>query len=112
MSEWITDRRPTEKDADGEGDVLIATTDNLSGWRITGWKDVEDEPWMSPPKPYQPPEPDMSLAESIDRCMDCLDGLDEDESTVTVFKDDLYRIVEAAMAWNLHQVTGGGNTDE
>ena len=52
MSDWITDRRPTEKDADCTGFVWITTEYGVV--LREPWKTVRDRPWMpiTPPEPY------------------------------------------------------------
>jgi hypothetical protein len=62
---WITDRPPTEADADGDGDVLICTTPrlNLEDWEYEKWNDVTPGwPWRhtynwTPPTPEPEPTP-------------------------------------------------------
>lgn len=51
--DWITDRLPTEADADGDGDVLCLRY----RMDIASWKNVESgEPWLpfAPPSTPQP----------------------------------------------------------
>ena len=51
MNDWITDRRPTEKDADC-GFVWITTAHGQVLREF--WKTVRNNPWMpiTPPEPY------------------------------------------------------------
>lgn len=55
MSEWITDRRPTEEDADNE--YVWVTTEHGSVLRQE-WDQVFDRPWMpiARPEPYVKPK--------------------------------------------------------
>ena len=55
MSNWITDRRPTEKDAD-YGFVWITTAHGQVLREF--WKTVRNNPWMpiTPPEPYVKPK--------------------------------------------------------
>jgi hypothetical protein len=62
MNKWITDRLPTENDADENGHVWITDLDGgviLTGY---GWVYPHGVPWMAkqkivPPDPYVKPEP-------------------------------------------------------
>ena len=55
MSEWITDRRPTAKDADN--DYVWVTTEHGIVLRQE-WDQVYDRPWMpiARPEPYVKPK--------------------------------------------------------
>lgn len=55
MSEWITDRLPTEDDADDNGDVLVHTV-LCPVFRDYGSVEAGD-PWSPVPKAYVPPKP-------------------------------------------------------
>ena len=68
MTEWITDRLPTERDADGDGDVRVprdlgADPLTLYGYQFYKWI-VPGQPWWSrnaatapEPAPESAPEP-------------------------------------------------------
>lgn len=55
-NEWITDRRPTEDDADDHGYVWVTEKDGKV-WH-TMWDCVTEEPWMhfTRPEPYVKPK--------------------------------------------------------
>lgn len=56
MSDWITDRRPTEEDAHDLGFVWVTTEHGIVLRQI--WHQVRDRPWMpmTPPGPYVKPK--------------------------------------------------------
>lgn len=56
MSDWITDRRPTEEDAHDLGFVWVTTEHGIVLRQI--WHQVRDRPWMpiTPPEPYVKPK--------------------------------------------------------
>jgi hypothetical protein len=58
MTYWITDRVPTEKDADADGDVVVCT--NRQGSLIFTFRDWDDirlgEPWLPFIDPRAPKE--------------------------------------------------------
>ena len=55
-NEWITDRLPTEQDADTRGDVYI--TNKYRRVSEKRWYEVTDQPWMPTnlPEPYLKPK--------------------------------------------------------
>ena len=69
MSDWITDRLPTDDDADCEGKVWITRdsaverTDFLNVMPRRAWMPIDEPP------PYQPkaPEPDTNLEANNER---------------------------------------------
>lgn len=58
MSEWITDRRPTEADATDTGHVWISDYKMTDFVAMKNWQSVGDLPWqpISKPSKYTPPE--------------------------------------------------------
>ena len=65
MSEIVTDRLPTEADADAGLSVLC--WDSVA-WELVDWDQVKvGDLWQRCPPPPQPPAPDTSLAASIER---------------------------------------------
>ena len=105
MSErkWITDRRPTEADADKNDQVLAWVLDNgykdHPRWVFRHYTNVEvGQPWLPTPEPYTI---DTSLAASIERIknnyirrMDCSAQCNCDYC-------DIERIIEAAKKWDV-----------
>lgn len=71
---------------------------------LTFWDNVADgEAWMpvERPAPYQPPQPDTSLAASIERAKkNCIQTLQLEADSLLI--DDLDRIIEAARKWDEH----------
>ena len=68
MTEWITDRQPTEADSDNDGDVMAKIRpDSESFWTYQHWSWVaEGQPWKpvnSSFIPVTPPEADASAPE-------------------------------------------------
>ena len=61
MSDWITDRKPTECDAN-TGFVWITT--EYGAVLREPWKTVRDRPWM----PITPPEPYVNPKRYVIRC--------------------------------------------
>jgi hypothetical protein len=55
MSEWVTDRAPTAEDANEAGFVIVSDPSFEKGLLFCWYKAIYGRPWMSPPKPYQPP---------------------------------------------------------
>ena len=99
MTEWITDREPTEQDGDEFGHVYNADLERVMYYESSvrngnPWCKVE---WVrKDPEPYQPPEPDTSLSASIERFRElCL----HDDATELDFAD-MDRVIEAAKKWD------------
>ena len=72
--DWITDRLPTEADADGDGDVLCLRY----RMDIASWKNVESgEPWLplapsSTPRPRRIVSITRTVQESGDHTIDAV----------------------------------------
>jgi len=104
MSEWITDRLPTEADGkNGKGWVII--WDGL----ISTWGRIENvgqgTPWMPCPPPYIAP-PDTSLAASI-KAVETWHKLDFDNIASEDYVDDaMVKVIEAARKWDEHEKKG------
>ena len=67
MSEWITDRRPTEADADYEKCVWTMCVGKVVLWR---YKEISDGwPWMrtNRPKPYVKPKRWLAVWSNVRR---------------------------------------------
>lgn len=67
MSEWITDRRPTAKDADNE---YVWVTTEHGDVRQQIWNHIGDRPWMpfTTPEPYVKPKRYTVKWLTIDAC--------------------------------------------
>ena len=62
MNKWITDRLPTENDADENGHVWVTALNGSVILTPYGWVYPHGVPWMAkqkivPPEPYVKPEP-------------------------------------------------------
>jgi hypothetical protein len=62
MSEWITDRLPTEAEADSDGDVKVLARRTSDNWSYCHWSWVgQGQPWMPLSAPIvQSSTPEMS----------------------------------------------------
>ena len=110
MSEWITDRLPNEV-----SDVEYVWITNQHGIVEIASRDLVDKgtPWMelSEPEPYQPPEPDTSLAASIERTQ--VRGYRKPDHALncTCNGCDSARILEAARKWDHDERNGSSKAN-
>ena len=102
MNEWIADRLPTSDDADCAGFVWVSSRDGKSSW-YGSYRDVTGEHvWCSSNRPQShfKPEPDISLAASIDREDDREICHEPPHDICTCSICDRKRILEAARKWD------------
>jgi hypothetical protein len=76
---WITERLPTDADADRQGDVLIPGSE---GERMIAFAAVflvrPGEPWMPAPPAYAPPQ---TREERVQELLDAVDAFNEMDGT-------------------------------
>lgn len=102
MNKWITDRLPTENDADENGNVWVTALDGSVLCTPYGWVNL-DAPWMAKqkvnrPEPYVKPEPKRWKPKAYE----CYWTVDNDGLKNFMWKDD-YIDCERFAAFNYFQ---------